>query len=77
MECSRLSTSSGSSVHGDSPGKNTEVCCRALLQGISPTQGETQVSRISGGFFPIWAPREAHVYKYYDLNHPEWTGDVS
>ena len=28
----------GSSVHGDSPGKNTEVGCRALLQGIFPTQ---------------------------------------
>ena len=29
----------GSSVHGDSPGKNTEVGCRFLLQGIFPTQG--------------------------------------
>ena len=29
----------GSSVHGDSPGKNTEMGCRALLQGIVPTQG--------------------------------------
>ena len=29
----------GSSVHGDSPGKNTGVCCHALLQGIFPTQG--------------------------------------
>ena len=28
----------GSSVHEDSPGKNTEVGCRALLQGIFPTQ---------------------------------------
>ena len=28
----------GSSVHGDSPGKNTGVCCHALLQGIFPTQ---------------------------------------
>ena len=28
-----------SSVHGDSPGKNTEVGCHALLQGICPTQG--------------------------------------
>ena len=27
------------SVHGDSPGKNTGVGCRALLQGILPTQG--------------------------------------
>ena len=29
----------GSSVHGDSPGQNTGVGCRALLQGIFPTQG--------------------------------------
>ena len=29
----------GSSVHGDSPGKNTGVGCHALLQGIVPTQG--------------------------------------
>ena len=28
----------GSSVHGDSPGKSTGVGCRALLQGIFPTQ---------------------------------------
>ena len=28
----------GSTVHGDSPGKNTEVSCHALLQGIFPTQ---------------------------------------
>ena len=30
----------GSSVYGDSPGKNTEVGCHALLQGIFPTQGD-------------------------------------
>ena len=29
----------GSSVHGDSPGKNTGVGCHALLQRIFPTQG--------------------------------------
>ena len=29
----------GSSVHGDSPGKNTTLGCHALLQGIFPTQG--------------------------------------
>ena len=29
----------GSSVHGDSPGKNTAVGCHTLLQGIFPTQG--------------------------------------
>ena len=35
MDCSLP----GSSVPGDSPGKNTAVGCRALLQGIFPTQG--------------------------------------
>ena len=29
----------GSSVHGDSPGRNAGVGCHALLQGIFPTQG--------------------------------------
>jgi len=29
----------GSSVHGDSPGKNTGVGCHAVLQGIFPTLG--------------------------------------
>ena len=35
MDCSLP----GSSVHGDSLGKNTGVGCHALLQGIFPTQG--------------------------------------
>ena len=29
----------GSSVHGDSPGKDTGVGCHALLQGVFPTLG--------------------------------------
>ena len=36
MDCSPP----GTSVHGDSPGKNTRVSSHVLLQGISPTQGE-------------------------------------
>ena len=35
MDCSLP----GSSVHGDSPGKNTGVGCHDLLQRIFPTQG--------------------------------------
>ena len=35
MDCSPP----GSSLHGDSPGKNTGVGSHAFLQGISPTQG--------------------------------------
>ena len=39
--------STNSSVHGDSPGKNTGVGCCGLLQGIFPTQ----VSCIAGRLF--------------------------
>ena len=35
MDCSPP----GSSVHRDSPGKNTGMGCRALLWGIFPTEG--------------------------------------
>ena len=35
MDCSLP----GSSVHGDSPGKNNGMGCHSLLQGIFPTQG--------------------------------------
>ena len=34
MDCSPQ----GLSVHGDSPGKNTELGCHSLIQGIFPTQ---------------------------------------
>ena len=54
MDCS----APGSSVHGDSPGKNTVVGCHALLQGIFLTQRSNQVSCIAGRFFTSWATRE-------------------
>ena len=49
----------GSSVHGDSPGKNTEVGCHAFLQGIFPTQGLNSGLLHCGRFFTSWATREA------------------
>ena len=52
----------GSAVHGNSPDKNTGVGCHALLQGIFPTQDQTQVSHSAGRFFTIWAPWEAQEY---------------
>ena len=58
MDCSLP----GSSIHGDSPGKNTRVGYHALLQGIFLTQNQTQVSCIAGGPFTIWASREAQEY---------------
>ena len=52
-----------SSIHGDSPGENTGVGCRALLQGIFLTQGWYSVSLMSpavgGGFFTTSATWEA------------------
>ena len=54
MDCSPP----GSSVRGDSPDKNTEVGCHALLQGSSQPRNQTQVSRIAAGFFIVWATRE-------------------
>ena len=52
----------GSSVHGDSPGKNTGVSCHALLQGNFQIQGLNPVSHIAGKFFTIWATREGQEY---------------
>ena len=51
----------GSSVHGDSPGKNTGVGSHSLCQGIFPTQGSNLVSHTAGRFFTIWATREASL----------------
>ena len=50
MDCSLP----GSSVHGDSPGKNSGVGYHALLQGIFPTQVSNPGSCIGGGFFTSW-----------------------
>ena len=48
----------GSSVHRDSPGKNTEVGGHALLQGIFPTQGSNPgLPRCRRVLY--WATREA------------------
>ena len=57
MDCSPP----GSSVHVDSPSKNTSVGCHALLQVIFPTHNWTQVSCTAGGFFTDWATREAQI----------------
>ena len=45
----------GSSVHGDSPGKNIETGCLFLLQGIFQIQGLNPGLRTAGRFFAIWA----------------------
>ena len=58
MDCSPP----GSSVHEDSPGENTGVGCHASSRGSSQPRDQTRVSRIAGGFFTVWATREAQEY---------------
>ena len=71
MDCSLP----GSSVHEDAPGKNTEVGCHALLQGIFPTRESNWVSCIAGRFFTSWATRETlenhhkHHLLYLNLDY--------
>ena len=73
MDCSQL----GSSVHGNSPGKNTGVGCHALPQGISPTQGSNpyllcllywQVDSLP--LAPSGKPR--HSVQIYPLSFSSW-----
>ena len=50
-----------SSVHEDSPGKNTGVVAMPSFGGSSQSRDQSQVSCIKNGFFTIWATREAHL----------------
>ena len=52
----------GSSVHGDSPGKNTTVGCMSSSKGSSQSRERTQVSHIAGRFLTIWATNKAQEY---------------
>ena len=58
MDCSPPA----SSVHEDSPGKNTGVVAMPSSRGLSQPRGWTQVSHIASGFFTIWVTREAQEY---------------
>ena len=58
---------SGSSVHGDSPGKNTGVGCHALLQGIFPPQRANPGIHTASTFFTIRATMEAQKSGRDDL----------
>ena len=64
MDCSPT----GSSVHRDSPGKNTGVGCHALLQGIFPTLGLNLSLPHCRRIIYVWASREVHLYlKLYPI----------
>jgi len=62
MDCSLP----GSSVHGDSPGKNIGMGCHALLQGIFHTQGlNPRLLRLlhwQVGSFPLMPPGKPEFY---------------
>ena len=47
-----------SSVHGDSPSKNTGLGCHALLQGIFPTQGSSPHLLHCKWIFYCWTTEE-------------------
>ena len=47
----------GSSVHGNSPGKNTGVGCQATSRGSSQPRDQTQVSHIAGRSLTTWVTR--------------------
>ena len=64
----------GSTVHGDSPHKNTGVGCHPFSMGSSQIRDQTQVSHIARGFFTDWATREAHWddYTFISLSWLIW-----
>ena len=79
MDCSLP----GSSVHGDSPAKNTGVGCHALLQGIFLTQGSNprllRLLRWQAGSLPLAPPGKPYqmLERYYQeisstLRHEPW-----
>ena len=51
--------SPGSSVHGDSPGKNMEWVAISSSRGSSQSRDRTQVVRIAGRLLTVWATRKA------------------
>ena len=57
-------SSPGFSVHGDSPGKNTGVGCRFLLQGILLTQGSKTMVNTFFSFQLCLNMFECMDYKY-------------
>ena len=62
---------SGSSVHGNFPGKNTGVCCHSLLQGIFPPRDQTGTSYVSNssGFLTTTPPGLCSEYQLVSVRH--------
>ena len=74
MDCSLP----GSSVHGDSPGKNTGVGCHFLLQEIFPTQGSNPCLLHLQEILYHQATREApiHNFNWVSLITIYWVLDI-
>ena len=52
-----------SSVHGDSPGRNTRVDCHAFLQGIFPTQElSPRLLHLQADSLPLAPPWKPHIF---------------
>ena len=68
----------GSSIHGDSPGKNTGVGCHALLQGIFQTQGSKArllcLLHWQVGFLPLAIPGKPLIKHGVRWNNGEGNG---
>ena len=56
----------GSSVHRDFPGRMLEWVAIPSSRESSQPRDQTQVSHIAGGFFTIWATREAQYISMGD-----------
>ena len=70
MDCSPPS----SSVHGDSPGRNTRVGCYVILQGIFPTQGLIGSPTLQVDSLPFEPPGKPglivmHLLIHYEFNY--------
>ena len=57
----------GSSVYGILQARILECVAMPSSRGSSQPKDWTQVSHIAGGFFTIWATREAHAWVYWLL----------
>ena len=65
----------GSSVHGDSPGKNTRVNYHSLLQGIFPTQGSNPGLPHCRWILYYLSYQESPICILIFINKPEyWSG---
>jgi len=64
MDCSPPDTS----VHGDSPGRNTGVVCHTFSRGPRQPRDQIQVSGIAGEFFTSWTTKEIQKYRCFKTN---------